>query len=65
MSLKNMKELAFKQPLTKRGKELRIKTIELAKPNGGYHFGGSFSATEILISLFDFVLKGNENPDNS
>ena len=56
-----MKELALKEPLTQRGKEIRIKTIELAKPNGGYHFGGSFSATEILLALFDTVLKADEN----
>ena len=34
-----MKHLALKQPLTARGKKLRIDTIFLAKPNGGYHFG--------------------------
>ena len=56
-----MKDLALKQPLTPRGKKLRIDTIALAKPNGGYHFGGSFSCIEILISLFDDVLKNDED----
>lgn len=51
-----MKKDALEQPLTARGKRLRIQSIELAKPNGGYHFGGSFSAIEILIALFDHVL---------
>ena len=55
-----MKEQALHEPLTERGKKLRIQTIELAKPNGGYHFGGSFSCIEILIALFDDVLKENE-----
>jgi transketolase len=56
-----MKNLALAQPLTERGKKLRIETIALAKPNGGYHFGGSFSCIEILLSLFDDVLKRDEN----
>lgn len=55
-----MKQLALAQPLTDRGKKLRIDTIALAKPNGGYHFGGSFSCCEILLSLFDDVLAKNE-----
>ena len=55
-----MKDLALNQPLTNRGKKLRIQTIELAKPNGGYHFGGSFSCIEILLALFDDVLKNDE-----
>ena len=54
-----MKDIALREPLTERGKKLRIQTIELAKPNGGYHFGGSFSCIEILIALFDDVLKDN------
>jgi transketolase len=56
-----MKDLALAQSLTVRGKKLRIDTIALAKPNGGYHFGGSFSCIEILLSLFDYVLKENTN----
>ena len=55
-------EQALKEPLTNRGKDLRVNSIALAKPNGGYHFGGSFSAIEILIALFDHVLK--KNPEN-
>tara|TARA_A100001015_G_scaffold311824_1_gene415816 strand:- start:418 stop:1149 length:732 start_codon:yes stop_codon:yes gene_type:complete len=43
--------------LNKRSKELRLKIIELSKKNGGYHYGGSFSCVEILLSLFENVLK--------
>lgn len=43
--------------LTKRSKQLRLDIIKLSKANGGYHYGGSFSCVEILISLFDNVLK--------
>ena len=56
----DMKNKALNELLTDRGKQLRIQTIELAKPNGGYHFGGSFSCIEILIALFDDVLKNDE-----
>ena len=42
--------------LTKRSKKLRLDIIKLSKANGGYHYGGSFSCVEILISLFDNVL---------
>jgi transketolase len=43
--------------LNKRSKQLRRETIKLSKANGGYHFGGSFSCIEILIALFDNILK--------
>jgi transketolase len=39
-----------------RSKQIRRDTITLSKANGGYHFGGCFSATEILIALYDYVL---------
>lgn len=42
--------------LSKRGKQIRRDTIALSKANGGYHYGGSFSAVEILIALFDHVM---------
>ena len=42
--------------LNKRSKKLRLDIIKLSKANGGYHYGGSFSCVEILISLFDNVL---------
>ena len=42
--------------LNRRSKNLRIETIKLSKPNGGYHFGGSFSCVEILIQLYDKIL---------
>ena len=43
--------------LEEKSKWLRRETINLAKENGGYHFGGSFSATEILVTLYDKILK--------
>lgn len=42
--------------LSKRSKKLRLDIIKLSKANGGYHYGGSFSCVEILLSLFDNVL---------
>ncbi len=42
--------------LCERGKQIRRDTIKLSKANGGYHYGGSFSAVEILIALFDHVM---------
>jgi transketolase len=42
--------------LNERSKQVRRDTITLSKANGGYHFGGCFSCTEILIALFDHVL---------
>ena len=47
--------------LNKRSKELRLKILKLSKANGGYHYGGSFSCVEILMSLFDNVLKDEED----
>lgn len=43
--------------LNKRSKQVRRDTLTLSKANGGYHFGGSFSCVEILIALYDHVLK--------
>ena len=43
--------------LSKRSKQVRRDTIVLSKANGGYHYGGCFSAVEILITLFDAVLR--------
>jgi transketolase len=46
--------------LTERGKQIRRDTIELALANGGYHWGGSFSCVEILIALFDYVMREDD-----
>ncbi len=46
--------------LTERGKEVRLKTLDLMLANGGYHFGGTFSCVEILYTLFDKVLKNDD-----
>ena len=42
--------------LNERSKQVRRDTITLSKANGGYHYGGTFSCTEILISLYDHVM---------
>jgi transketolase len=42
--------------LSERGKQVRRDTIKLSGANGGYHYGGCFSAVEILTTLFDSVL---------
>ena len=46
--------------LTERSKQVRRGAFKLAKANGGYHFGGSFSCAEILIALYDKVLRHND-----
>jgi len=43
--------------LNARSKQVRRDAIEISKANGGYHYGGSFSCAEILINLFDVVLR--------
>lgn len=43
--------------LNERSKQIRRDIINLSQPNFGYHYGGSFSCVEILISLFDHVLQ--------
>lgn len=43
--------------LSARSKQVRRDAIALSKANGGYHYGGSFSCAEILINLWDHLLK--------
>lgn len=43
--------------LEERGIELRKKVLDLALETGEAHIGGSFSEIEILIALFDKILK--------
>jgi transketolase len=43
-----------------RAKQVRRDAYHLSKANGGYHYGGTFSCTDILISLYDNVLKEND-----
>lgn len=40
-----------------RCKQLRRDTIALSLANGGYHWGGSFSCVEVLVTLYDKVLR--------
>ena len=42
--------------LTSRSKEVRLKAIEISKANGGYHYGGSFSSAEILLTIYDKLI---------
>ena len=46
--------------LNERSKHIRMEAFKLSKANGGYHYGGSFSAAEILIALYDHVLTDND-----
>lgn len=46
--------------LNRRSKNLRLDIIKLSKQNGGYHYGGSFSCAEILINLYDHILKKDD-----
>ncbi len=43
--------------LKKKSKELRIKIFDYSRKHGGYHFGGSLSCVEILVTLFKNFLK--------
>jgi transketolase len=43
--------------LNERSKQVRRDAYWLSKANGGYHYGGTFSTVEILINLFDHVMK--------
>ncbi|MFH1358696.1 MAG: transketolase [archaeon] len=43
--------------LIERAKELRKKVLDLALETGEGHIGGSLSEIEIMISLYDFILK--------
>lgn len=42
--------------LSERSKQVRRDVFALSKANGGYHFGGTLSCIEILISLYDHIL---------
>lgn len=46
--------------LDNRSRQLRRETIRLSKSHGGYHWGGAFSCVEILISLYDRVMKSED-----
>jgi transketolase len=46
--------------LSARSKQVRRDAITLSKQNGGYHYGGSFSCAEILINLWDSILKSED-----
>lgn len=46
--------------LNERSKQVRRDTFKLSKENGGYHYGGSFSTVEILITLYDQILQSED-----
>ena len=43
--------------LEKKAKELRLKTLDLALKTGEGHLGGSFSEIELLLALYEKILK--------
>jgi len=45
------------KPLNERSKQVRRDTLKLSSKHGGYHYGGCFSITEVLIMLYDAVLR--------
>lgn len=49
------------ETLKQSAKKLRKNTIDLAVPNYASHFGGFFSAVEIITSLYDHILKPEDN----
>ncbi len=53
-------EKQYRSGLNKRSKQVRRDTIRLSKANGGYHYGGTFSCTEILINLYDHILTDDD-----
>ncbi len=56
---KNGKDMKTAE-LERRSKQVRRDTLELGVKNGGYHFGGSLSAVEIMVSLYDVILKDED-----
>lgn len=46
--------------LSQRSKQVRRDAIDISLKNGGYHYGGSFSCAEILVNLFDIIMKEND-----
>jgi len=43
--------------LEEKAKELRLKTLELSVKKGDAHLGGCFSEIEILVSLYNVIMK--------
>src|SRR5512135_1393314 len=43
--------------MNSRSLQVRRDIIKLSKANGGYHYGGTFSCVEILIALYDNLIK--------
>ena len=60
LNLKPTTDMKTITELLERSKQVRRETLNLAIKNSGYHFGRSFSATEILIALYDIVLKDED-----
>jgi len=43
--------------LEETSRKMRLELFDLSRPNGGYHFGGSLSCIDALVSLYDKVMK--------
>ena len=48
------------QELIERARILRIQICDLARKGHGYHFGGTFSCVEILVTLYKKILQIND-----
>ena len=46
--------------LNERSKQVRRDAIDISLKNGGYHYGGSFSCAEIIVHLFDTIMKNDD-----
>jgi transketolase len=46
--------------MNERSKQIRRDTIKLMREYKGNHYGGSFSCVEILIALYDHILKNDD-----
>jgi len=46
--------------LNERSKYIRREAIKLSKANGGYHYGGTFSCTDLLIGLYDHIITDDD-----
>lgn len=54
----NKKEI---QELEERSRKLRLETFDLSRRNNGYHYGGTLSQVEILVSLFKKIFDINKD----
>ena len=56
-------DLLINTKLSRRSKDIRLDSIKISKANGGYHYGGSFSSSEITTVLRLSFLAALHNKD--